>query len=483
MLHRLLLWWPQPDAGHAPPPAPSPTAAGRRGLLPQLSAWPWLALLAVALWPHARWIWHRLHDRSDDPLGIAADAVLVLALWRLRGQLRAAPRTSWQLIAVALALWAAVAHALAPPLFGAVLAALAAVCGLRAVLPARSPWLPLLGLALLALPLIASMQFYAGFPLRVVTAEASAWLLRIGGWTVARSGTALTVDGSLVIVDAPCSGVQMVWLSYFAACAAAWWMALPDRVFLRRLALVGLLVLGGNVLRNSVLVALEVGAPAWADRLHEGIGLAVQALVCVSVVRWMGRGFAAAAPSPADAARPPAAGRMVFWVNLAAWLSLLACALLPLWARDAVARPASDAAVQALEWPATWDGRPLRPIASTEVEQRAERSFPGRIVRLTDGQQMLMWRGVPGATRALHPAADCYRALGYRIEQARLERDERARLWRCFTAGRQGQRLRVCERIEDAAGQAWTDASAWYWAAAMGRSTGPWQAITTARPL
>lgn len=472
MLHRLLLWWPQPAPERA---APRPAGRG-------LTTWPWLALLAVALWPHARWIWHRLHDRSDDPLGLAADAVLVLALWRLRGQPRAAPRASWQLIAISLALWAAVAHALAPPLFGAALAALAAVCGLRAVLPSRSPWFALLGLALLALPLIASMQFYAGFPLRVVTAEASAWLLRAAGWTVERSGTALTVDGSLVIVDAPCSGVQMVWLSYFSACVAAWWLALPDRVFLRRLALVGLLVLGGNVLRNSVLVALEVGAPAWADRLHEGVGLVVQALVCVAVVRWMSRAFdapvlAAATPSL------PSAPRTARWVDCAAWVSLLACALLPLWAHEVEVRPASDRAVQALEWPTEWDGRPLRPIAPTALEERAERSFPGRIVRLTDGQQTLMWRGVPGATRALHPAADCYRALGYRIEQARLERDERARLWRCFTAERPGSRLRVCERIEDAAGRAWTDTSAWYWAAAMGRSTGPWQAVTTARPL
>lgn len=479
MLHRLLLWWPQPADDGA---APRPSAPAVRCL----ATWPWLALLAVALWPHARWIWHRLHDRSDDPLGLAADAVLVLALWRLRGQLRPVPRASWQLIAISLALWAAVAHALAPPLFGAALAALAAVCGLRAVLPARAPWFALLGLALLALPLIASMQFYAGFPLRVVTAEASAWLLRAAGWTVERSGTALTVDGSLVIVDAPCSGVQMVWLSYFSACATAWWLALPDRIFLSRLALVGLLVLGGNVLRNSVLVALEVGSPAWADRLHEGVGLVVQAMVCVAVVRWMSRVFDA--PAPAAAMPPPRpAARTERWVDRAAWMSLLACALLPLWTHEVGARPASEAAVRSIEWPnewpIEWDGRPLRPIAPTALEERAERSFPGRIVRLTDGRQTLMWRGVPAPTRALHPAADCYRALGYRVEQARLERDERARLWRCFTADRAGSRLRVCERIEDAAGRAWTDASAWYWAAAMGGSTGPWQAITTARPL
>ncbi len=84
----------------------------------------------------------------------------------------------------------------------------------------------------------------------------------------------------------------------------------------------------------------------------------------------------------------------------------------------------------------------------------------------------------------LHPAADCYRALGYRIAQARLERDAQARLWRCFEAQKsRGQTLRVCERIVGADGLAFTDTSAWYWAAASGRSQGPWEAVTVAQPM
>ncbi|RYZ01217.1 MAG: hypothetical protein EOO24_15350, partial [Comamonadaceae bacterium] len=114
--------------------------------------------------------------------------------------------------------------------------------------------------------------------------------------------------------------------------------------------------------------------------------------------------------------------------------------------------------------------------------------FPGRIARLTDGHDVLVLREVTAPTRMLHPAADCYRALGYRIAQARLERDARQRLWRCFTATRtQGQTLpsglRVCERIEAADGTSFTDTSAWYWAAARGQSKGPWQAVTTAKQL
>lgn len=135
------------------------------------------------------------------------------------------------------------------------------------------------------------------------------------------------------------------------------------------------------------------------------------------------------------------------------------------------------------EWPSEWDGAPLRPLALSPVEQRFARHFPGAIARLTDGQQTLVLRRVDAPTRMLHPATDCYRALGYRIEQARLVRDEQQRMWRCFVAqrGNEGQ-LKVCERIVDSKGGAFTDSSSWYWAALAGQSSGPWQAVTVAQP-
>lgn len=133
------------------------------------------------------------------------------------------------------------------------------------------------------------------------------------------------------------------------------------------------------------------------------------------------------------------------------------------------------------EWPVEWDGRPLRPLARSEVEARFAAQFPGAIVRMTDGRQQLVLREVDRPTRLLHPAADCFRGLGYRVEPAKLEVDARARRWSCFAATRRGERLRVCERLVDAEGMAFTDVSAWYWSALTGRSQGPWQAVTTAR--
>ena len=196
------------------------------------------------------------------------------------------------------------------------------------------------------------------------------------------------------------------------------------------------------------------------------------------------------------------------------WAALLPACML--WAAaSALGRPAAAPPPprMSIEFPATWQGAPLRPLALSEVEQRFARRFPGTLARFAvgppqgktapsggsagreatsvgafgfDGSQVLVVRSVDKPTRMLHPAVDCYQGLGYRIAAQQLELDREQKLWRCFEATLStpgGQRLRVCERIVDAAGQGFTDTSAWYWAAAMGQSPGPWQAITVARPL
>ncbi|HJV63312.1 MAG TPA: exosortase Q [Albitalea sp.] len=244
----------------------------------------WLAAQAAALWPHWRWAAARLLDGSDDPLGLAALAALLWAALRLAPALRAEPHPRWGTASLGLTLAATLASLLAPPLLGALLAALAMACGLRAFMPAGQPGLPLAGLALLSLPVLSSLQFYAGYPLRVLTAQASTWILQALGMQAERSGSAMLVDGQLVIVDAPCSGVQMAWLAYFAACAVAAFTGLADRRFMARLPWVGLIVLTGNVVRNSALVALDAGHHAVSELVHQGIGLAVLALVCAAVV-------------------------------------------------------------------------------------------------------------------------------------------------------------------------------------------------------
>ncbi|WP_296510882.1 exosortase Q [Rhodoferax sp.] len=250
--------------------------------------WRWLALLALALWPTWWWMGQRMADGSDDPLGLLALAALGGLLWQHRLHLRAAPRLGFQAAALAGAVLTTALHQQLPDLVVALIGLLSIAAGLIAFLPARVATAPVLGLSVLSLPLLASLQFYAGFPLRVVTAEASRWLLSLVH-TVERTGSSLVVNGQLVIVDAPCSGVQMAWLGYFTACVVALAARQSNPSFLLRLPLVGVLVLLGNVLRNTVLVATQAGGaplPGWG---HDAVGLLVLAAVCGGIAWAMGR--------------------------------------------------------------------------------------------------------------------------------------------------------------------------------------------------
>lgn len=135
------------------------------------------------------------------------------------------------------------------------------------------------------------------------------------------------------------------------------------------------------------------------------------------------------------------------------------------------------------ELPTQWQGAVLRPLALSEVELRFAMHFPGTVARMTNGRQVLVLRTVNQPTRMLHPATDCYRGLGYRIHDEQLEVQVDNARWRCFVAERGGRAFRVCEHIEDANGQGFTDTSSWYWASVAGQSTGPWKALTVATQL
>ena len=256
--------------------------------------WLWLGLLAAALWPTWWWMGQRMVDGSDDPLGLLALATLGVVVWLHRHVLRPSPRLRWLALALAGTIAAAATRAYLPDLASALIALLALAAGLAAFLPTRVANAPVIGLSVLSLPLLASLQFYAGYPLRVVTAEISRWLLSLSH-EVSRSGSSLLVNGHLVIVDAPCSGVQMVWLGYFTACLVALPAALTNRAFLMRLPAVSVLVLTGNILRNTVLVAAEASGQHLPDWAHEAVGLVVLALVCGGIGWVMSRSDRSAA--------------------------------------------------------------------------------------------------------------------------------------------------------------------------------------------
>jgi len=131
-------------------------------------------------------------------------------------------------------------------------------------------------------------------------------------------------------------------------------------------------------------------------------------------------------------------------------------------------------------WPGELVGKPLRMLPLGPIEQRFAEDFPGRIARFSDGEREIVIRWVSQETRKLHPASDCFRGSGYSVKPQPLAIDNDGARWGTFIASRGGEKLTVRERIYDAAGNQWTDVSAWYWSAATGKSQGPWWALTIA---
>ena len=153
----------------------------------------------------------------------------------------------------------------------------------------------------------------------------------------------------------------------------------------------------------------------------------------------------------------------------------LAAAVIPLWTPSLNTHAAGFPG-----WPASFEGRALSEEPLDPVEQVAARGFPGRMGRFTDGQRQIVLRWVNRPSRQLHPAEVCFRGMGYQVTFGPLTRDGAGALWSSFEARRGEEHLAVRSRIHDENGQAWQDVSGWFWAAALGRTAGPWWAFTVA---
>lgn len=240
----------------------------------RFNRWPALMLLGMgaATWPVWRWYILRITDGSDEPWGLLA--LLALVVLRLRdGAGPCLEERDFRIPAVVLLLYLATYHAFVPLLramMGIGAFALILLRGQRAA----GLW-GLLGLHALSLPVMATLQFYAGHPLCLLSASGSARVLQCCGLGVDREGTLLRWAGETVMMDAPCSGVHMLWAGMFLALLLAAFHRMNGwRTLLTGSAAVAIVV-GGNVVRTTALFFKEshlIDLPAWT---HAGIGLVI----------------------------------------------------------------------------------------------------------------------------------------------------------------------------------------------------------------
>lgn len=237
-----------------------------------------VALQVLALWPLGPWYVARMTDGSDEPWGVLA---LLTALLLPSAAAREAGTLA--VPSVAMLLYAA-AFPFCPPLLRAALG-FAALGTLWSLWRHGTPWhVPTLGLFLLALPWLASLQFYLGYPLRVAAGSLAVGLLRLSGFAVVREGVTLVWGSQSLLIDAPCSGVRMLWGGFYLTLVLCALNGLRARRCLGAVVLAAPVIVVGNGVRSAALFFTEarvITLPSWT---HEGVGLAAFALVALALL-------------------------------------------------------------------------------------------------------------------------------------------------------------------------------------------------------
>jgi exosortase/archaeosortase family protein len=245
--------------------------------------WGYLPLIALtaAIWPVWNWLITRaIHDASDA-WALLSLATALAVLWRDRAQVQLL-RARWG-VPILLTLVYAASYPFLPPLGRALVAMSAIAAACSGLWFGRRMNAPLWGLLLLALPLVPTMNFYLGYPLRVVVGEATAILLQLNGFAASREGATLLWNGQQVSIDAPCSGIKMLWTGMYLSCALAalWRLDAGRAVLLGSSAM--LIVMIANVLRATALFYVEAGVVPQAQPAHASIGVVAFVLAAVAI--------------------------------------------------------------------------------------------------------------------------------------------------------------------------------------------------------
>jgi exosortase/archaeosortase family protein len=441
-----------------------------------------LAATLAACWPAWADYARRLRGGVDEPWGLVAVGTVGLLAWlgRPGGRTRALTRSITALVCALV-----VAYALTwnhvPPLVGGIVAMTAVALVVSRVVFGRAVHAAVWGLLLLALPVSSALQFYLGYPIRSATAAVVVPMLRTGGFAVVREGTVLRLGEQSIWIDAPCSGVKMLWVGVYLGLTLAGVARLGFGRTLALAAWAAAAVFVGNVVRAAGLFYLEAGIVRGPHGWHAGVGVVSFALVA-GLIALGARRLAGQRTDLAEEPRPDpqraADANPWSWPTVIHIVVCAAAALLPLLLpKPAAATPPGQVAFPG--WPAEFEGRPLVAQPLSEREQVFLTDFPGRVGKFTDGKRTIILRWTDRPTRMLHLSSDCFRGAGFRVTpEAAMGTSDGVRYSR-FRADRGGERLIVSERIYDpTSGQAWPDASAWYWDAATGRTPGPWWAVT-----
>ncbi len=239
-----------------------------------------LAALVAATWPVWRWMVYRFADGSGDTWELLAALTAVAVMVRDR-ELR--PSVVSLSLPAALLLIYAASYSFLSPLPRGMLAMAAIGTAISALWYGRRIEIAICGLLLISLPVMASLNFYLGYPLRVAAGTMTEALLQMNGIAALREGAQLQWNGQSIAIDAPCSGVKMLWTGAYLSFSLSAMMRLsaPRTVTLTLLTVVVVII--ANAIRATSLFYVEAGIFEGPELLHDAIGLVMFAFAAVMV--------------------------------------------------------------------------------------------------------------------------------------------------------------------------------------------------------
>lgn len=452
-----------------------------------------IALLLMAFWPVSQWYVQRTFDRSDEPWGLLSLATA--AFFVLRSSEIESFANPQEFFASALIGAYALSFPVLPSLVQGILMVIAFWCCFANRINYDQRW-GVLGLLLLSLPLVPSINFYAGYPLRLLVAQLSQLMLAFVGIASTREGTLLLIGNTPMSIDAPCSGISMLWVGLYAAMSLACHFRLGLKFTALLMGAIVALLLLANSARAAALIlfdfickipSLGMQLNSYEPAVHVWVGLvafaATIAIATFTAMRISQRITQSHRDSQSDepGARTSSPGtRMPVYPSVLLYSVCLCAALVPFSASGTCGAQQKS---EQPNWPTELLGRQITAVASLDEENAFAADFPGHMRRFTDGTKSYFVRVVNKETRQLHPSSDCFKGIGYSIEPRPLLVSPDGTRWSSFVARKGNSSLQIMEQLHDNHGHTWTDVSEWYWYALMHESDGPWWDITVACPL
>lgn len=469
-----------------------------------------MALSFCVFWPVTAWYVERLLDKSDEPLGVVSLIAFIAILLTRQGSRKAHAELHIPIVAIACFLLYAITWPIAPKLLSAIIAVVAVGCLINAqggkFRLGLGSWL----LLLFSLPIVSSLNFYSGYPLRLVVGKIAAPLISMVGFPTVADGTALIWNSQMIQIDAPCSGIKMLWFALFIGAVLTSILELNLLQSAMVLSSAVLAALFGNVLRITSLFFIEAKVlpidPLQEQFIHQAVGAVAFAIAAggtaliakvISKRNVRESDLDQLNGEPANGTVPDFAKTVVErdenaqastrekpLVNarsMAFMISALIAAVIPL----AFSRTL-DNSVATRDfpgWPHQYKGASIEPVAPSRADIAFYQEFPGKIQCFSLGAKRVIMRWVAKPTRQLHPSSDCFRGVGYDITWQPLITDKDGSRWSSFIARKGEHSFVVMERIYDAHGENWTDISSWYWAALLGKTHGPWWSAVEISPI